>query len=116
MSDADVLKAVCCLAGSDSDVTMEEVQLLERLAARAGIDRKPFRTLIEKTSKDDSFRQKQIDIARGDAAAALKTLIGVAREDDRLQESRLPMLLWRIATNQLDMSPDQFETLLGAEM
>jgi hypothetical protein len=116
MSDDDVLEAVCCLAGSDSNVTVEELQLLYRLAARAGIERKPFRILIEKVRKDESFRQKQIDVARGDAAAALRTLIGVAREDDRLRESRLPMLLWRIATNQLDMSPDQFETFFGAEM
>jgi hypothetical protein len=46
----------------------------------------------------------------------LKALIGVAREDDRLREGHFPMLLWRIATNQLEMSPDQFQAILGAEM
>ncbi len=115
MSDGDVLEAVCCLAGSDSEVTVEELQLLEGLARRAGIEEKPFRILIERASKDENFRQKQIDLARGDATAALRTLIGMGREDDRLEEGRLTMLLWRIATNQLDMSADQFEKLLAAE-
>jgi hypothetical protein len=115
MSDADVLEAVCCLAGSDSNLTVEDLQLLEKLAARAGIERKPFRALLEKVRKDEGFRQEQIDVARRDAAGALKTLIGVAREDDRLGEGRLTMLLWRIATDQLDLSPDQVDKLLAAE-
>jgi hypothetical protein len=115
MNDVDVLKAVCCLAGSDSEVTVEELQLLDGLARRAGIEQRQLRVFIEKATEDETFRQQQIDLARGDAAGTLRTLIRMVREDDRLQEGRLTMLLWRIATNQLDMRADQFEKLLVAE-
>ncbi|MHC5023017.1 MAG: hypothetical protein ACYTGG_03775 [Planctomycetota bacterium] len=115
MNDADVLKAVCCLAGADSEVSIEELQVLDGLAGRAGIEQKRFRALIENTCRDEDFRQKQIDVAKNDAAAALRQVIGMAREDDRLGEGNFTMLLWRIATNQLDVSPDQFEKLLAAE-
>ncbi|MHC4427296.1 MAG: hypothetical protein ACYS0D_01650 [Planctomycetota bacterium] len=113
MSDADVLKAVCCLAGADSAVTVEELQLLDGLAGHAGIEQKPFRILIEKATKDEDFRQRQIDTVKGDTDAALKTLLGIAREDDMLDDGRLAMLLWRVATNQLDMSAERFEQLLA---
>lgn len=115
MSDNEVLTAVCCLAGADGDVTVEELQVLDGLAARAGIEKPAFRALMQSASKDEEFRQEQIDVAKRDAAGALKTLIAMAGEDDTLGEGKFTMLLWRIATNQLDVSPEQFAELLAAE-
>lgn len=115
MSDIEKLKAVCCLAGLDDRVTIEELQLLEGLAQRAGIEQHSLRYMIERAHSDESFRQEQIDLAKKDSAAALGTLINIAREDDRLGEGLLMMLLWRIAMNQLDMRADQFDRLVGVK-
>ena len=61
MTDDDVLKAACCLAGTDSEVTVEELVLLKRLVTSAGLT---FDALIVKASRDDDLRQNRIETAR----------------------------------------------------
>ncbi len=111
MTDEEVLKAVCCLAGAESDVTVEELQLLSGLARRVGIERKPFESLMEK-AKDKDFRQQQIDFVTSDVDGSMNTLIRIARQEGSLQEGHVVMLLWRVAM-KLQMSPERFEELLA---
>ncbi len=113
MNDVEVLKAVCCVAGTDSDVTVEELQLLGNLAESAGLERKPVEILIEKATNDEDFRQRQIDVVMDDIDGAMSTLIRLTRQGGSLDKGHVVMLLWRVATN-LQMSPERFDELLAA--
>ena len=112
MTDVEVLKAVCCLAGADSRVTVEELGLLSDLAGRVGIERKPFEGLMEKAN-DESFRREQIDVVMGDVDGAMSRLMEIARQGGSLKAGDTVMLLWRVAT-KLEISPQRFDELLAA--
>ena len=112
MTDAEILKAVCCLAGADSEVTVEELQFLGGLARNAGLERHSVDAVIEKAHNDQDFHQRQLDLVMRDVDGAMNTLIRVAREGGSL-EGHVVLLLWRVAT-KLQMSPERFEDLLAA--
>ena len=61
MPDIDVIKSLCCLAGADSDVTVEELQLLGNLAGHVGIARDAFNAEIEKSWPTDTSRPPERD-------------------------------------------------------
>ena len=113
MNDMEVLESVCCLAAADSDVTVEELQLLSALAGRVGIDRKRFETMMEKAGNDASFREQQIGAVGGDIEGAMDTLMRIAFQGGSPNEGHAAMLLWRVAT-KLQISPERFEELLAA--
>ncbi len=114
MTDSENLKAVCCLAGVDRDVTVEDLQLLDRLVKGIGLEPKPFHGLIEKTRANEEFREEQIDLAKANVDDTLKELIRVVRQDASLNEGRIVMLLWRVAT-KVEMTPEHFQELIGPD-
>ncbi|MHC5114013.1 MAG: hypothetical protein ACYTGP_06245 [Planctomycetota bacterium] len=113
MPDVDVIKSLCCLAGADSDVTVEELQLLGNLAGHVGIARDAFNAEIEKTRHEETVRQRHFDLVMSDADASMTELIHVAKEGGAFEEGHAMMLFWRLAT-KLEMEPGHFEELLAA--
>ena len=113
MSDIEVIKALCCLAGADTDVTVEELQLLGDLAGGLGIERDAFNAEIEKTRNEETVRQRHMETATRDADAAMLGLIRIVRDGGALGEGHGMMLLWRLAT-KLGMDAERFESLLVA--
>ncbi|MHC4106834.1 MAG: 4Fe-4S dicluster domain-containing protein [Planctomycetota bacterium] len=113
MNDVEVLEAACCLAATDSDVTVEELQLLSALVGRVGIERKRFETLMEKAGNDPSFREQRIGAVSGDIEGAMDKLMRIAFQGGSTSEGHAAMLLWRVAA-KLQVSPERFEALLAA--
>lgn len=113
MNDLDVIKAMCCLAGLGSDVTLEELQLLGRVAEPAGLDRKALDTLLYKAANDEELREELIDAVRGDVEGAMGRMIAISGQAGSLEGGHIVMLLWRVAT-KLDIDPQRFEQLLAA--
>ncbi len=58
MTDTKILKAAYALAGADDDLTVEDLQLLAKLAAQISIDKTLLNDLIEKVRTDEIFRQE----------------------------------------------------------
>lgn len=113
MNDLDAMKAMCCLAGLGTDVTLEELQILGRLAGPAGLDKKAMDTLLYKAANDDSLRDELIAPVRRDVDGAMERMIDLAARADSLEEGHIAMLLWRVAT-KLDIDADRFDRLLAA--
>jgi hypothetical protein len=113
MNDVEVLEAACCLAATDSDVTVEELQLLSALVGRVGIERKRFETLMEKAGNDPSFREQRIGAVSGDIEGAMDKLMRIAFQGGSTSEGHAAILLWRVAA-KLQVSPERFEALLAA--
>ena len=116
MTDTKSLKAAYALAGADDDLTVEDLQLLARLAAHISIDKTLLNDLIEKVRTDEIFRQEMLDAINADASGTLNQVMQSARESGVLSEGRVTMVLWRIAT-KLQISAEGFnEWLAGAEV
>jgi hypothetical protein len=113
MTDAEVLKAVCCLAGADSDVTVDEIQALAGLARQIGLDTAAFNELIAEMRDDEEFRERQLDIAERDPNATVGIMIDAARRVEAVDDGNTVMLLWRVAA-KLGIESDHFEALLAA--
>ncbi len=113
MPDVEMIKALCCLGGADTDVTVEEIQLLGNLAGHVGIERSVFNAEVEKTRNEETIRARHLEAATRDAPAAMGELVKVARDSGALGEGHGMMLLWRLAS-KLEMDPSQFEALLSA--
>ena len=116
MSNTKVLKAVYALAGADAEVTVEDLQLLSKLAAQISIDNTELNNLIEKVRINEIFRQEMIDAIKGDASGTLNQVMQSARDLGVQSEGRVTMVLWRIAT-KLEISAEDFnEWLAGTEV
>ena len=113
MNDLELIRAVCCLAGMGSDVTLEELQVLGKLAHRAGLERKAMDTLLQKAATDEAFRDEQIDAVMTDVDGVMTRLIALASRAGSLEEGHIAMLLWRVAT-KAEMTAERFEQLLAA--
>ena len=113
MTDTKILKAAYALAGADDDVTVEDLQLLVRLAAQISIDNTLLNDSIEKVRTDEVFRQEMLDAIKGDASGTLNEVIQSARDSGVLSEGRVTMVLWRIAT-KLQLSEEGFNEWLAA--
>jgi hypothetical protein len=113
MADEEMLRAVCCLAGADGDLTVEELTLLGRLARHVGLERAQLNAMIDSAMKEPDFREQQAELVRHDVDRALTELIRLIDEDDALQEGHGMMLMWRVAT-KMDVNADHFEQLLAS--
>jgi hypothetical protein len=113
MADNDDIRALCGLAGADEEITVEELELLGKIAGRAGIAREALNMVTEKTLRDEDFRQRQVDLVMSDLDTALARLLDVARAECPLDSGNLVMLLWRLAA-KLDVSPDHFQEVLAS--
>ena len=113
MTDDEVLKAVCCLAGAGGDVMLEELQMLRKLADRHGIANNVFDASTRKMAEDEDYRARQMDIITDDVDRSMNALINAARDDGTLDEGHVTMLLWRVAT-KLGLNAEHFEKLLAA--
>lgn len=113
MTDLDVIKAVCCLAGKGSDVTLEELQLMRGLAEGCGLELPALERLLQKAATDDSFFEEQVAFVRHDIEGAMAALVRIADQAGVLGDGRAVMLMWRVST-KLGMDPTRFEELLAA--
>jgi hypothetical protein len=112
MSDGELLKALCSLAGADSDVTLEEQQLLGLLAGHAGLDRASFNAMVAKARDDEDIHQHQVDVVMRDVTNSMNELMNVAREVGAFGDAHMTMLLWRVAT-MLEIDAARFEEMLA---
>ena len=112
MSETDTVKAACCLAGTDSEVTVEELKLLRDLGGSVGLEQDEINSLIDKARRDTAFRAEQTDLLMSDVDESMKELIRLAQESRAHDDGYVAMLMWRVAM-QLDVSAERFEELLA---
>lgn len=81
MRDVEVLRAACCVAGLDGEVTENERAVLDRLADNAGVGRVSLEAMIDRARRDQEFYKEQFRVLKADPGETIKALIEVARAD-----------------------------------
>ena len=112
MRDVEILRAACCVAGLDQQISSAERRLLERLAEHAGVGKTSLDAMIDRAVDDSDFYQEQFTTIRTDPDATIKALFCVAVADRELTTDER-VILHEFAV-RLGMSPARFNQLLAA--
>lgn len=112
MKKVEILRAACCVAGSDRNVCEREHPLLQRLAHEAGVGAMSLRAMIDRASTDAEFHKAQFDIVRSEPDETMKTLFHVAIADGVLKDAEREVL--RHFAEKLGMPEPRFAALLAA--
>ena len=107
MEKVEVLRAACCVAGVDGDVSADEREFLEKLAEEVGVGRASLRAMIEQAEQDKKFWKEHFRVLKTDPKQTMEILFRVACTDRRLRKYELAVLK-RLA-RRLDVSDKQFD-------
>ncbi len=112
MTQVEVLRAACCIAGLDGRVCDAEHPLIKRLAEGAGVGAASLNAMITRAERDRNFYEEQFDLLKGEPEETMKTLFRVAVADgDVTQEERIVL---RHFAKALGLNEKRFDELLSA--
>lgn len=87
-----VLRAACCVAGLDGNISPNELAILQKLAAEAGVGQASLNAMMNRAKSDPNYFQDQFNFLRGNPDEAMKTLLRVAVADGNLHPNERVVL------------------------
>jgi uncharacterized tellurite resistance protein B-like protein len=112
LNDLEVLRAACCVAGLDGEVSARELPLLKQLAERAGVGRVSLEAMMQKATSDRAFYEQQLAYLNADVEDVIRVLFKVAMADGRLSVEERVVL--RYFADKLKIPAERFERFLQA--
>lgn len=110
MRKVEVLRAACCVAGIDGFTSLDERQILDRLAREIGVGEASLTAMIERAEKDKSFYQEQFDVLKAAPKETMQLLLQLAIVDGLIQNDEVAVL--RGLGGKLNVNADQFDAWL----
>lgn len=110
MADVDILRAACCVAGINGEVTDHQREALRALARRVGVGAASLQAMIDRALADKRFFEEQFDYEQKDPEGVLVTLWKVAAIDGRVSQDERE-LLTRFA-QKLRVAEDRMQELI----
>ena len=110
MQKVEVLRAACCVAGINTDVSEKEKTLLDKIAKEVGVGRASLNAMIERASTDHDFHREQFRILKENPQQCLATVLEVAMADGKVTDNE-KMVLQSLASN-LEVPSNVFEKLM----
>jgi uncharacterized membrane protein YebE (DUF533 family) len=92
ISDVEVLRAACCMAGLDGVVTPEEMAMVQKLADKAGVGAVSLRAMLDRAKADPNFYKEQFRILHADPSSTMTAVVGVAMADGDLSRDERVIL------------------------
>ena len=77
----EILKAACCIAGADGEISRLEEESLKKMAEEIGVGAASLNAMMDLAVTDESFRDNQLRMVHKDPAAVFETLYRMARLD-----------------------------------
>ena len=112
MDELEILKAACCVAGLDGEISEREKQALKVLVGRAGVGLASFEAMMDVAIEDDDYFKKQLDLLMGDVDQTIKMLFQIAVADGQLGTNERIVLQY--FADKLEMPPERFDQILAA--
>ena len=112
MEQVDVLRAACCVAAADGEVTDAEANVIERIAKKAGVGGASREAMLEMALTSPKFLESQFRFLMRDSERAMKVLLLVAAADGVIAESE--RLLATEFANRLEIDEERFRLLIRA--
>lgn len=77
----EILKAACCIAGADGEISQRERESLKKMADEIGVGAASLDAMMDLAITDEKFRGSQLRMVHKDPAGVFETLYRMARLD-----------------------------------
>lgn len=111
MQRVEVLRAACCVAGIQGDVSEQEKSLLDKIAREVGVGKASLTAMIERATSDHSFHEQQFKILKEDPQQCLATVLEVALADGNVSDEEQTVL--RSLADNLNVPTNVFDDLMN---
>ena len=110
MEQVEILRAACCIAAADGEISDAERGFIERLATKAGVGRASREAMIEQGLTSPRFIESQFRFLLSNADRAIKVLMIVASADGAIGEAEESLV--RNFAARLSIDEGRLEQLL----
>ena len=111
MENVEVLRAACCVATADKEITSEEAAYLQELAGNVGVGKASLDAMIEMASCDANFCAQQFRILTGDSKQSMEVLVRMALADGKVVPQEAELL--KSFAKRLGLDSDQCREIVA---
>ncbi|MEX0774902.1 MAG: TerB family tellurite resistance protein [Phycisphaeraceae bacterium] len=112
MKETAILRAACCVAGLDKQITQEEQKLLKQLAMKAGVGEASVQAMLDRAMNEPAYYEDHFKFVRTDPDRTMKAVFAVAVADGHLDVNERVIL--QHFAQRLGMEQERFDQLLRA--
>ena len=110
MDKVDVLRAACCVAGLDGEISEEEERLLRRLKDSAGVGEASFNAMCEMaTDERENYYERQLDFLSTEPEKIVRMLLQIARADEKV--TRNERVVVQHLAEKIGVDSERFEEI-----
>lgn len=88
----EILRASCCIAAADGDISDDELVQLRKLAHELGVGEASLTAMIERARRDPEFYKVQFGVLRDEPLQTLDTLLDCVLANHEVKESEFEVL------------------------
>ena len=112
MGKVEVLRAACCMAAADNDITDKELAFVMKLAEDAGVGQASLKAMIDRATTEPDFYKEQFNYLISDPEESMKLMFRIAISDHDLDDNEIKMLTH--FAKVLGMKPERFRQYMKA--
>ncbi len=93
MERVEILKAACCIAGADGEISERELATLKKMASDVGVGTASLEAMMDLALTDPKFRDAQLRLIHKDPAGSFETLYRITRVDPEVPSTERDLLM-----------------------
>ena len=105
-----LLRAACCVAGIDKEISPPEEAVIRRLASESGVGKASLEAMMERATTDQEFYKEQFRAFKSDPQRTMAGLLEVAMADGEISDEEISVL--GELANRLEVPPAVFQELI----
>ena len=105
-----LLRAACCVAGIDKEISAPEEAVIRRLAGNIGVGKASLQAMMDRATSDQEFYKEQFRAFKSDPQQTMAGLLEVAMADGQISDEEVNVL--GELANRLDVPPTVFQELI----
>ena len=105
-----LLRAACCVAGVDKEISAEEEVVIRRLASDVGVGKASLQAMMDRATSDQEFYQEQFKAFKSEPQATMAGLLEVAIADGQVSDEEVAVL--GELASRLDVPTEVFQELV----
>ena len=106
-----LLRAACCVAGIDKEISAPEEAIIRRLASEAGVGEASLQAMMDRATSDQEFYKEQFNAFKSDPQQTMAGLLEVAMADGQISDEEVAVL--GELASRLDVPPAVFQELVN---
>ena len=105
-----LLRAACCVAGIDKEISAPEEAVIRRLASEVGVGKASLEAMMDRATRDQEFYKEQFRAFKSDPQQTMAGLLEVALADGPISDEEVGVL--SELANRLEIPPAVFQELM----